>query len=252
MRKLASVGVPLLLIGVLLAAIALPQQISLWRDREERNTIYVKEIVEEKPKPLTTTRKMRLLWDMMSAQNAIGRKEAHPISSESDASLLSKVDQMLRSELSAWQEGGILPESIDVQTFSISNGQIVRYYDTTNLLQMTTYDLYATDSQGNAVQMILDEETGKALQAEVRLSQENFLVSTSEAIGDWYFNSLQITAVSKPVSEDTTWFAIEKENLVYRITLEDSRQQIAIVPVGLMSQIWEQNEIDTNLMENGR
>ena len=224
MRKLTYAAAPLvLLVGALLAAVFLPQQISLWKDREERNMMYVKEIAPEERKTLSITEKMRLLW----------------------------VETMLRQELSAWQDGGILPESVDIQDFFCSEDRIIRYYDTANRLQMTTYDLYAEDAQGNAVRMVLDEDTGRGLQAEVRLAQEKFLAETSEAVGEWYFDSLRVTTVFRPASEDTAWFAMENENLVYRITLESEGQQISIVPVGLMSQIWDQNEDDATLMGKG-
>ena len=252
MRKLTYAAAPLvLLVGALLAAVFLPQQISLWKDREERNMMYVKEIAPEERKTLSITEKMRLLWDMTSVPDALGRKETHSISDEADDSLSDEVETMLRQELSAWQDGGILPESVDIQDFFCSEDRIIRYYDTANRLQMTTYDLYAEDAQGNAVRMVLDADTGRGLQAEVRLAQEKFLAETSEAVGEWYFDSLRVTTVFRPASEDTAWFAMENENLVYRITLESEGQQISIVPVGLMSQIWDQNEDDATLMGKG-
>lgn len=251
MRKLTYAGVPLLLLGALLTAVFLPQQISLWKDREERNMVYVKEISPKERKALSITEKMRLLWDMMSAPDTMGRKETQLIPDDTDVSLSGEMETMLRSALTAWQDGGILPERVDAQSFSCSEGSMIRYYDMANQLQMTTYDLYAEDSQGNAARMVLDAETGRGLQAEVRLVEDKFLADTSEAVGEWYFDSLQVAAVSRPVSEDTTWFAMEKENLVYRITLEHTGQQISIAPVGLMSQIWQQNEDDATLMGKG-
>ena len=56
MRKLTYAAAPLvLLVGALLAAVFLPQQISLWKDREERNMMYVKEIAPEERKTLSIT-----------------------------------------------------------------------------------------------------------------------------------------------------------------------------------------------------
>lgn len=251
MRKLVYAGAPLLLLGALLAAVFLPQQISLWKDREERNVMYVKEISQQERKALSITEKMRLLWDMTAVPDALGREETHLVSQENDAVLTDEMERMLREALTAWQDGGILPERVDVQGFSCSEGRMIRYYDTANQLQMTTYDLYAEDALGNAARMVLDAETGSVLQAEVRLAQEKFLPATSQAIGEWYFDSLQVVAAFRSVSEDTTWFAMETENLIYRVTLESTGQQISIAPVGLMSQIWQQDADDATLMEKG-
>ncbi len=251
MRKLVYIGAPVLLLCALLAAVFLPQQISLWKDREERNMMYVKEISQQERKKLSITEKMRLLWNMTSVPDALGRKETQVISDGTDAVLYDEVVTLLYGELTAWQDGGILPERVDVQDFSCAESRMIRYYDTANQLQMTTYDLYAEDSKGNAVRMVLDADTGRGLQAEIRLAQEKFLAATSEAVGEWYFDSLQVATVSRPASEDTTWFAMEKENLVYRITLESNGQQVSIAPVGLMSQIWQQDENDATSMGKG-
>ena len=99
--------------------------------------------------------------------------------------------------------------------------------------------------------MVLDGETGRGLQAEIRLAQAEFPAATPEAVGEWYFDSLQVSAESRPVSEDTTWFAIGEVNLVYLITVEYAPQTITVSPVGLMSQVWQQDESDATLMEKG-
>lgn len=248
-RKINYVAIPLLLLGALLAAVMLPRQMSLWKDGKEQDTIYVKTISEEKTKSLSITGKMRLLWDMMSTPDARGRKEAQTVSAETDAALFEEMEKKFHDELAAWQDGGMLPDTIEPQAFACTEGRVVRYYDTANQLRMTTYELYAGDPQGNGALLILDGETGRRLQADIRLSQEDFPAATPESVGEWYFDSLQVSVESRPVSEDTTWFAIGEANLVYLVTVEGAPRTITVAPVGLMSQIWQQGKSDATLME---
>ena len=250
-RKITYVAIPLLLLCALLAAVMLPRQISLWKDGKEQDTIYVKTISEEKTKSLSFTGKMRLLWDMKSTPDARGRKEAQTVSAETDAALFEEMEKKFYDELAVWQDGGMLPDTIEPRAFACTEGRVVRYYDTANQLRMTTYELYAEDPQGNGALMVLDGETGRGLQAEIRLAQAEFPAATPEAVGEWYFDSLQVSVESRPVSEDTTWFAIGEVNLVYLITVEHAPQTITVSPVGLMSQVWQQDESDATLMEKG-
>lgn len=243
MRKLAFGGILLLVLAALAAAVALPPQISRWKDREERSVIHVRPIPQEAHRSLTISRKMRLIWNQMSGPDTEGRREALPLSPEEDDPLFARAAEALHAELAHWQAGGLLPEDLETASFSSTGGRVVRYYDAAGRLQMTTWELSAQDPGGNTAWMVLDEETGRSLQAEIRLAQGTFPSGTPQELGTWYFGSLELPAESAAVSEETAWFALPEVDLIYRITRQEDAEQLSLAPVGLLHQIWPEREI---------
>ena len=251
MRSFKAWGLPVLTGLVVLAAVLLPRQLSILRDRGELAAVHMESLSEEDltVREIPLPEKLKLLWRAVQYPDLEVFSTSQPLPSPG-AQAAEQAEEIFFQSVETLADWGVLPAGYDLEALTFQGGSRAVYVRSDEYQSVSMLYLQGSSAHRDSFWIVVDEETGLPVWFDCNLRSAKKALPSSEELGLRFLKGLELEAQQRGPA---LWEIDGTGGLIYAARTESLYGRICVEPLGFSGELFREDRAsssDAPLAEN--